>query len=548
MSIELSFYGRQFAVTGGCSGIGIAVARSLLLLGAIVHVMDITSSAPEELTSQECCHLHLGCNVTSRQDCKDFFKSISGRLDGLVNCAGVSAWEGAIASDKLYQRTMDINVTGTWNMTTEALRRMSTQENIEARGIIPESKRDVGKGSIVNIGSGASLRGLAGLAAYTASKHAVLGLTRSWARDFPDMRINLVAPGATDTPLAEKTLAGAPQNDSKVVVGNAQIASIPKGRMAYKGLVGIERDLAEGRTSQIWALSDYAAYHDSFSIAQRKVAIVTGAASGIGKALATRLIGEGWFVACCDIQKEVGEAVVLNLGKNAIFYQLDVCEYDEQAKVFTQVWEKCGRLDALLANAGHSDRGSIYIFDHRGKEELPPKPALRSIKACYESFIYGVQLAIHFMRKNPTPGGQIVATSTIASVHPHQTFPEYCGAKAAINQFVRTAAPILKLKESITLNAVLPGIVITGAVPQASIDATKAEHITTVETVVDAYMKCLETPNLNGELIECSVKKHIFLPLPDMANGEATKRACTVWEPLFEAKHYERSDLPGAIP
>ncbi|KAH9238236.1 hypothetical protein K456DRAFT_1746414 [Colletotrichum gloeosporioides 23] len=287
-----------------------------------------------------------------------------------------------------------------------------------------------------------------------------------------------------------------------------------------------------------------------------KVAIVTGAAilaitrlqSGIGKALATNLITKGWRVACCDLQKDAGNAVASELGDHAVFYELDVCDYDAQAKVFSQVWDRWGRLDALLANAGHSDRGSIYIFDHRGKDDIPPKPALKSIKACYESFLYGVQLAIHFMRKNSVPGGHIIATSTIASIHPHQTFPEYCGAKAAINQFVRTAAPLLKLKENIAMNAVLPGIVITGAVPQASIDATKPEHITPIETVVTAYNLCLDDSEANGQLIECSGNKTIALPVPEMANGATTKRACTVWEPLFEVKHHERSGLPDAIP
>ncbi|KAJ0120072.1 hypothetical protein J7T55_000925 [Diaporthe amygdali] len=265
-----------------------------------------------------------------------------------------------------------------------------------------------------------------------------------------------------------------------------------------------------------------------------KVAIVTGAASGIGKALATDLVSKGWHVACCDIASENGEAVAAELGEKAVFYQLDVCDYDAQANVFSLVWDKWGRLDALLANAGHSDRGSIYIFDHRGKDEIPPKPELKSIKACYESFLYGVQLAIHFMRRNETPGGQIVATSTIASIHPHQTFPEYCGAKAA--------------KENITMNAVLPGIVITGAVPQASIDATRPEHITPVETVVRAYNLCLDQRDLNGQLIECSADKTMFLSVPEMANGTTTKRACTVWEPLFKAKHHERRQKEFGLP
>ncbi|KAL4929280.1 uncharacterized protein BDV17DRAFT_290929 [Aspergillus undulatus] len=66
-------------------------------------------------------------------------------------------------------------------------------------------------------------------------------------------------------------------------------------------------------------------------------------------------------------------------------------------------------------------------------------------------------------------------------------------------------------------------------------------------TIVDAYMMCFGFQQLDGELIECSTDKRNFLP-PEMANGEATKRACTVWEPLFEIKHGEKLGLPGAIP
>lgn len=63
---------------------------------------------------------------------------------------------------------------------------------------------------------------------------------------------------------------------------------------------------------------------------------------------------------------------------------------------------------------------------------IPPKPDTSCTDVDYKAVVYGVQLAIHFMRKNPTPGGQIVATASIAAVHPHPSYPEYCGAKAAV--------------------------------------------------------------------------------------------------------------------
>lgn len=160
-----------------------------------MYVADISPQAPKELQNEDRCHLTLESDVRSRRDAQSFLGSVPGRLDGLVNSAGVGAWEGKIGADELYQRTMDINVTGTWNMATEAMRRMSAQDDNEVPGVIPGAVRSVGQGSIVIVGSGASRRGVGGMAAYTASKHAVLGLTRSWARDFPKLRVNLVAPG-----------------------------------------------------------------------------------------------------------------------------------------------------------------------------------------------------------------------------------------------------------------------------------------------------------------------------------------------------------------
>lgn len=63
---------------------------------------------------------------------------------------------------------------------------------------------------------------------------------------------------------------------------------------------------------------------------------------------------------------------------------------------------------------------------------IPPKPNLLCTDVDYKGVVYGTQLAIHFMRKNKTPGGSIIATASLAAIHPHETYPEYDGAKAAV--------------------------------------------------------------------------------------------------------------------
>lgn len=139
------------------------------------------------------------------------------------------------------------------------------------------------------------------------------------------------------------------------------------------------------------------------------------------------------------------EKLLQELGDNASFHKTDVSSYDEQAKTFQEVWNRHGRIDALLANAGVPDRGSIYILNHRGSDKVPPKPNMVCTDISLKGLVYGTQLAIHFMRKNETPGGNIIATSSNAAVNPHEASPEYCGAKAGMIGFVRGASRVLKI-------------------------------------------------------------------------------------------------------
>ena len=91
---------------------------------------------------------------------------------------------------------------------------------------------------------------------------------------------------------------------------------------------------------------------------------------------------------------------------------------------------------------------------------IPPEPDLLCTDVDYKGVVYGTQLAIHFMRKNKVPGGKVVATGSVAAVVPHESYPEYDGAKAAVRcvemsvgshadiakvvNFVRATARVLK--------------------------------------------------------------------------------------------------------
>ncbi|KAF9891662.1 hypothetical protein FE257_003674 [Aspergillus nanangensis] len=278
----------------------------------------------------------------------------------------------------------------------------------------------------------------------------------------------------------------------------------------------------------------------------KRVAIVTGASSGMGEALSEDLVSKGWQVAMADIQQN--PELASRLGESASFHHCDVADYDSQASTFQDVWDRYGRLDALCANAGIVDKSSIFILGHRGSDKIPPKPNLLCTDIDYKGVVYGTQLAIHFMRKNTTPGGSIVATASCAAVIPHELYPEYDGAKAAVLNFVRATSRVLKIKENIRINCILPGIVATKIIPPELVAAVSPECMTPLSTIVAGYDRCLEDSSLVGEALEASADKLLPLPRPGLENGRVSKRAVTVWDPLFKMYHGELSELPDAIP
>jgi NAD(P)-dependent dehydrogenase (short-subunit alcohol dehydrogenase family) len=233
--------GKVMLVTGGASGIGRATCLALAREGAQVVVADVDESGGEEtvgfITQKGGQATFIRADITDRDQVEALIQGVVdayGRLDGAFNNAGV---EGRIAdtiecSDENFDRTIDVNVKGVWLCMRAELRQMRKQGN---------------GGAIVNTSSVAGLVGFEGLPAYVASKHAVIGLTKTAALEFAKekIRVNAVCPGAIDTPMMDRLIGG--QEESR----QAFVAKEPIGRFAQPGEIG---------EAVAWLLSDAASF------------------------------------------------------------------------------------------------------------------------------------------------------------------------------------------------------------------------------------------------------------------------------------------------
>ena len=231
--------------------------------------------------------------------------------------------------------------------------------------------------------------------------------------------------------------------------------------------------------------------------------------------------------------------------------QCDVKSYESQVTLFQTVWKRWGRLDVLIANAGCIDQGSHYNFGgrHAAIDDIPSEPDTTCTDIDFKGTIFGTRLATHFMRNNPHGhGGKIIVTGSMIGVFPCQTFPEYCAAKAATHQWVRTMGPILQQRERITINCVMPGGIETPAIPGFS-KAFRPEQMTLRSTLFSAYDVFLDDAvnAKTGQLIEAAHKRLVEWERPEYKTGAFAKRTEAVFEPWFEMVHGEKSGMAGTL-
>jgi 2-keto-3-deoxy-L-fuconate dehydrogenase len=174
-------------VTGGASGIGAATARELTRAGAHVLIADLNLAAAQSLAAELPSAKAIAMDVTDSGSIAAAFAGIP-HLDILVNNAGIGlVGDITHTSEADFARVMQVNVHSVFLVTQAAFSLL-----LAARG------------SIVNIGSVASVVGVKQRFAYCASKGAVLAMTRQIAVDYPkELRINCIAPGTVQTPFVE---------------------------------------------------------------------------------------------------------------------------------------------------------------------------------------------------------------------------------------------------------------------------------------------------------------------------------------------------------
>ncbi|MCR9105023.1 MAG: glucose 1-dehydrogenase [Gammaproteobacteria bacterium] len=178
-----------------------------------------------------------------------------------------------------------------------------------------------------------------------------------------------------------------------------------------------------------------------------KVAIVTGAASGMGKADALLLAREGASVVVTDMNATDGQAVADSIGGKAVFMTLNVTDEDNWKQVISSTLEVFGRLDILVNNAGMIALGSIV------DTELADWRKINAVNS--DGVFLGCKHAIPAMAASG--GGSIVNMSSVAAIHGQSFVAAYTASKGAVRALTKNVAMFCKeQKNGIRCNSVHP--------------------------------------------------------------------------------------------
>jgi len=218
--MKFDFENKVALITGAASGMGLATAKAFAAAGAAVTLADINEEAVKAIAAELVAHGHqaigIRCDVANMENVEAMVAETTatfGGLDAAFNNAGVQSpvAETAIADPKDYDFVMGVNLRGIWNCMKYELLHM----------------REKGSGTIVNNSSLGGLVGIAERGIYHASKHGVVGLTRSAGLEYAPkgIRINAICPGIIATPMVTDMLETQPE------AMDVMMKDVPIGRL-----------------------------------------------------------------------------------------------------------------------------------------------------------------------------------------------------------------------------------------------------------------------------------------------------------------------------
>jgi NAD(P)-dependent dehydrogenase (short-subunit alcohol dehydrogenase family) len=191
-----------------------------------------------------------------------------------------------------------------------------------------------------------------------------------------------------------------------------------------------------------------------------KAAVITGAASGIGRATAQRLAAAGALIVVADLDEGMGAETVKLIetaGGSATFVKVDVTKEDDAQRMLDAATDKFGRIDILYNNAGIAVGSPPFP-----RSEL--RRWRRVLDIDLQAVILGTYLAAAMME--PRGGGVIIHTASMAGLYPYKEDPVYGAAKAGVVNFTHSLAP-WAARLNIRVNCVCPGVVDTPLVRKA---------------------------------------------------------------------------------
>ncbi|KAF9551776.1 hypothetical protein EC957_004099 [Mortierella hygrophila] len=252
---------------------------------------------------------------------------------------------------------------------------------------------------------------------------------------------------------------------------------------------------------------------------ENKVAIITGASSGLGKALAERLVSKGAKVILGDIDLKDGLRLAneLNYGKKeevAYFVQCDVTKYDQQAALFTAAQTHFGRVDIIANNAGIAENAPLWE-DEKGIWK-------KVIDIDLSAVVEGTRLGIEALKKQGGEGGVIINTASLAGLYPQPRTPVYSAAKFGVVGFTRS---FKDFGDNIRINAVAPSFAPTKIIEPIKEVVTKMGALVTVEMVTDAFMLLIEDDSYSGDIARVTPQYGISVLGRTVASADKKKKS-----------------------